>query len=248
VLAAEKKMFESPGLKAVICNSAMVRDEIVEHFDIDAKKCHVIYSGVDTSAYHPGLREKHRVEMRRQLGVNQDENVLLYVGSGFFRKGLKAIIEALGKMDKPPTLIVVGHDRHLQKYKKQARVAGLQDRVIFAGPQKEVQAYYGLADAFILPSIYDPFPNAVLEAMACGLPIITSYNTGAAEFIEEGVQGYVVDAFNSDSLSAAIEKLSDPAHALLLGKQAREKVESFDLGSMADKLVKFYTEITQQSS
>jgi len=245
VLAAEKRMFESPGLKAVICNSAMVRDEIIEHFSIDPGKIHVIYSGVDIDHFHPRLRDEYRDDMRQRYGLKQDDYVLLSVGSGFFRKGLSAIIDALKKNKKAPYLVVVGADRHLHKYKKQASAAGLQDRVILVGPQEDVRPYYGMADVFILPSLYDPFPNAVLEAMACALPVITSNKTGAAEFIDEGIQGYVVDAFHEEGLVAAIEKLSDSTQAVHMGEQARRKLESFGLDTMADKLVAFYAEVVK---
>ena len=68
----------------------------------------------------------------------------------------------------------------------------MRGRVTFAGPQTDPKPYYGAADAFVLPTLYDPFPNAALEAMACGLPVVTSTKSGAAELVAEHDAGFVV--------------------------------------------------------
>ncbi len=248
VLAAEKRMFESKNLKAVICNSRMVRDEILEHFDIAEEKLHVIYSGVDTEHFNPRLKNEYGDAMRQQHGIEQQENVLVFVGSGFFRKGLDTIIVALAKLQSPPVLVVVGYDKHIGKYRKRVKQLRLQDRVIFTGPQKDVRPYYGMADAFILPSLYDPFPNAALEAMACGLPVITSYTSGASELIEEGVDGFVVESMDSEGIAGVLLGFNSSFHPAEAGKKARIKVEAYNLNVMADKLVDFYSQVIGQHS
>lgn len=245
-LRAEKAMFESPRLQAVICNSVMVRDEIIEHFDIAPEKLHVIYSGVDTTLFRPERRSEQRDALRRELNIAKQDPVLLMVGSGYFRKGLDAVLQALSTLKMPPMLVVVGYDKHADRYQKLARSLGLQERVVFSGAQLDVLPYYAMADAFVLPSLYDPFPNAALEAMACGLPVITSNKTGAAEFIDNGVQGYVVDAFNHAQLAGAIVDVADQERAAQMGRYAREKLESFGLEVMADKLVNLYRKIVEE--
>jgi len=244
-LRAEKAMFESPRLKAVICNSKMVRDEIIKHFDITEEKLHVIYSGVDTSSFRPELRNEHRKTMRQQSGIEEHESVLLFVGSGYFRKGLDAVLQAMAQLENSPRIVIVGYDKHADRYVGLARSLGLQEKVVFAGAQEDVHPYYGMADAFVLPSLYDPFPNAALEAMACGLPVITSDKTGAAEFINNGEQGYVVDAFDYVQLASAIGNVTQPDAALRMGRSARNKLESFGLDVMADKLVDLYHKIIE---
>ena len=244
-LRAEKTMFESPRLQAVICNSVMVRDEIIEHFDITPEKLHVIYSGVDTTLFRPERRSEQRDALRRELNIAKHDPVLLMVGSGYFRKGLDAVLQAMSTLRAPPMLVVVGYDKHADRYLKLARSVGLQERVVFAGAQLDVLPYYAMADAFVLPSLYDPFPNAALEAMACGLPVVTSNKTGAAEFIDNGVQGYVVDAFDYAQLAGAIVDVSDQERAAQMGIKAREKLESFGLDVMADKLVDLYHKVVE---
>jgi len=111
--------------------------------------------------------------------------------------------------------------------------------VHFAGVQENMGPWYGAADAFALPSLYDPFPNAALEAMACGLPVITTPQSGAAELIEEGVNGYVVGALEVDALADRLARLDVPA-AQEMGRRARKRAEGLSLAAMAKQLFSLY--------
>ena len=113
VLAAEKKLFASPQLKAVICNSRMVKEEIMRHFPVPQEKLHVIYSGVDLEAFHPRLKEAYRQSVRAQLGIPGDATLFLFVGSGFERKGLAALLRALASLPPTAHLAVLGSNHLL---------------------------------------------------------------------------------------------------------------------------------------
>jgi UDP-glucose:(heptosyl)LPS alpha-1,3-glucosyltransferase len=246
VLAAEKHMFHSRQLKGVICNSRMVKEEIMRHFGLPESKLHVIYSGVDTEAFHPRLREQHRLSIRQQLGIPELGTLFLFVGSGFERKGLAASIQALAKLDGDTYLAVVGKDRHQAKFESLARHLGISDRVRFLGGQPDVKPYYGAADALVLPTLYDPFPNVALEAMACGLPVITSTKSGAAEIIEQGKNGYVCDALDISSLAQHMKQITKPGYGESLGAAARERVSEFSLEAMGEKLMELYRSFLRQ--
>jgi len=237
-LGAERRLFASPQLKAVICNSRMVKAEIMRHFNVAEKKLHVIYSGVDLEAFHPRLKDQHRQTVRTQLGIPEHATLFLFVGSGFERKGLAAALRAL-----PPAayLAVVGQDRHARDYARLAAQLGIADRVRFLGPQQDVKPYYGAADALVLPTLYDPFPNVALEALACGLPMITSTKCGAAELLDQ--TGLVVDALDTDALGAVMTSLLDENHRSALGEQARRLASEYGLQTMADKLLRLYGEL-----
>jgi len=241
VKRAEKRVFENPRLKAVICNSRMVRREILDHFAVDPAKLCVVYNGVDTEKFHPGLKQ-HRRAMRDALGVPEDETVFLFVGSGFERKGLGAALEALARLPRG-RLLVVGKDKHQKRYRRLAGRLGIFGRVHFLGVRPDVGPCYGAADALVLPTLYDPFPNVVLEAMAAGLPVVTSTKCGGAELIREGQNGYVCDALDRGGLAAALERLLDPEHARRLGDEARRSVEPYTLAAMRAKLTRFYEEL-----
>ena len=240
VLAAEQRLFASPRLRAVICNSRMVRDEIRAHFGTPEAKLHVIYNGIDLEAFHPRLREAHRSTMRQKLGIPQHVPVHLHVGAGFERKGVFRLIEAFARSGQHDAhLVIVGRDKAQARAERLASSHGIASRVHFAGAQENVGPWYGAADAFALASLYDPFPNAALEAMACGLPVITTPQSGAAELIEEGMNGYVVGALEVDALADRLARLDVPA-AQEMGRRARERAEGFSLAAMADQLFALY--------
>jgi UDP-glucose:(heptosyl)LPS alpha-1,3-glucosyltransferase len=243
VLAAERRLFASPRLHAVICNSRMVRDEIRAHFGTPEAKLHVIYNGIDPEAFHPRLREVHRAAMRHRLGIAGEAPLHLFVGAGFERKGLFPLIEALAISARGDAhLVVVGRDKGQGRAERLARSLGIASRVRFAGALEDVRPWYGAADSFVLPSLYDPFPNAALEAMACGLPVVTTPQCGTAELIEEGVNGFVVKALAVDALADRLARLDVPtAHAM--GRKARERAEGFSLQSMAERLLTLYRDL-----
>src|SRR6267143_533133 len=239
-LAAERRLFESPRLRAVICNSRMVRDEIRAHFGTPEAKLHVIYNGVDLQSFHPRLREAYRSTMRQKLGIPQHVPVHLHVGAGFERKGVFRLIEAFARSGQHDAhLVIVGRDKAQASAERLASSRGIASRVHFAGAQENMGPWYGAADAFALASLYDPFPNAALEAMACGLPVITTPQCGTAELIDEGVNGYVVDALAVDELADRLARLDVPtAHEM--GLRARKRAEEFSLEAMAEQLLALY--------
>jgi UDP-glucose:(heptosyl)LPS alpha-1,3-glucosyltransferase len=240
VLAAERRLFASPRLRAVICNSRMVREQIARRFGVGGDKLHVIYNGVDLQAFHPRLRDAHRRAMRARLGIDDDAVTYLFVGSGYERKGVFPLLGAFAAArDRGARLIVVGRDKAESRAIALARALGIAERVHFAGAQGDVAPWYGAADSFVLPTLYDPFPNAALEAMACGLPVVTTTQCGAAELIDDGVEGYVVDPRGGAPLAAALDRL-DPASARRMGANARRRAEAYGLETMRARTVALY--------
>jgi UDP-glucose:(heptosyl)LPS alpha-1,3-glucosyltransferase len=241
VLSAEKQLFTSPRLKAVVCNSHMVKQEIRKWFGVPEERLHVIYSGIDSSAFAP-LDHEARAAFRRSRGMPVEAFVFLFVGSGFGRKGLANAIQALAQLPRNCHLWVLGEDRFLSRHEKLAASLGLGYRVRFMGGQTDVKPWYGAADAFVLPTHYDPFPNAALEAWASGLPVITSSKSGAAELVREGVNGHVRDALDIEGLAEAMQS------TLARGpgadqNAARETVSRLTPDAMAEQLVSLYREL-----
>jgi len=240
VLRAEQRLFSSPRLRAVICNSRLVAQEIRNRFGVAEPRLHVIYNGVDLEAFHPRLRERHRAAMRARLGIAESEMVYLMVGSGFERKGVPQLLEALARPGNARArLVIVGADRRTGALRRRAVALRVGDRVRFAGPQHDVGPWYGAADCFVLPTLYDPFPNAALEAMAAGLPVITSTSCGAAELIAEGRSGFVCEALDIRGLAERMAGM-DLASARIMGERARANVSGLGLSAMADRLVALY--------
>lgn len=240
MLAAERRTLTNARLRAVICISKMVREEIREHFGVPDEKLHVIYPGIDLEAFHPRLRTLHRTERRIALGIADSELVLLFVGSGFARKGVDVLLRAVHRARTPCRVLVIGRDKHLVRYERLARALGLGAHVRFLGGQDDVRPYYACADALVMPTLYEPFGNANIEAMAMGLPVITSTKAGASEFIEAGVQGYVCDALDVGAFADAIDALKNPARCAQLGEMARVRAEAYGIQAMGAQLLRLY--------
>lgn len=239
LLAAERALFASPRLRAVICNSEMVREEIAARFGTPRERLELIRNCVDAEAFHPGLRGEMRDAVRQQLGVPRQARVLLHVGSGFERKGVEAMLRAVARAKDSAWAVVVGRDKRAARYAALARRLGLAERVRFVGAVSDVRPYYAAADGFVLATLYDPQPNAVLEAMACGLPVVTTRRCGAAELIEEGESGFVRDALDVAGIAEAIDRL-DPAAAARIGGNARARVQAFTPRAMAAQYLALY--------
>jgi UDP-glucose:(heptosyl)LPS alpha-1,3-glucosyltransferase len=242
VLDMERQLFASPALRAVICNSRMVRDEIRERFGVAEDKLHVVYNAVDSEDFSPRLKE-HRKPVRETLGVPETATVFLLVGSGYARKGAARAMTALARVPGNPYLFVVGRDKARGSYKKLAQELGVWERVALIGPQEDPRPFFGAADAFVLPTYYDPCPNAALEAMACGLPIVTSTKSGAAELVLEHDAGFVCPASDVDSLAWHMTTLTDAQARATLGARAREAVRPLTPAAMTLQLVLLYRDL-----
>ena len=245
VLAAEREMFAHPALQAVICNSQMVADEISYFYGVDRNKLPVIYNGVDTAVFHPALADQFRLQTRVAANIPADVPVLLFVGSGFERKGVPQLLRAAAQMENCATqIVIVGADRKLKAMQALASKLGLGKRVHFTGPLKDVRPWYGAADGFVLPTLYDPCPNAALEALACGLPLLTSSTCGAQEWVDSGVNGWVVDAVDAPELARRLDDLATLAGNPSARNAARLSVEALTLPAMAERLLALYRRLS----
>ncbi len=184
-LALERKLFEKSHTRFFIANSQRGKREILDHYQVSPEKIKVIYSAVPSDG---------AFVLKPKVGVgDRKEKTLLFVGSGFQRKGLDFVIKALPLTLKSGELrlIVVGQGDQ-KRAKGLADRLGVLEKISFVGPVKDVAPYYQESDAFVLPSIYEPFSNACLEAMAYGLPLVTTEMNGASEDIIPGQNGFVI--------------------------------------------------------
>ncbi len=239
VLDAEARVFASPSLKAVICISRMVGDDVRRHFAVPEDKLHVIHNAVDPREFSPAVRAA-RAATRAELGFTASEVAFLLVGSGYARKGVATAIGALARLPRAARLVVVGKDKALYRYRRLAQRAGVADRVVFAGPQKDVRRFLGAADAFVLPTIYDPLSNAVLEALACGLPVVTSTRCGAGELVLAHDAGFVCDAIDAAAFAERMGALLDKSERERRAARALDAVAALTPEAMTARLLSLY--------
>jgi len=239
VLDAEARMFASPALKAVICNSRMVRDDVRRHFAVPDERLHVIYNAVDPLEFSPAVRSE-RAATRAELGAGEDDVVFLLVGSGYARKGVATAIRALARLPQRARLVVVGKEKAPASYQRLARRAGLGERVVLAGPQTDVRRFLGAADAFVLPTLYDPLPNAALEALACGLPVVTSHRCGAGELVVDHDAGWTCESTDDAAFAERMLALLDAGERVRLGANAQAAVAALTPENMTRRMLELY--------
>ncbi len=249
VCAAERRMFGHPALRAVVCNSAMVRGEIERRFGVAPQKLHVIYNGVDLEYFHPRHRAAPREAARAELGASAKDFLFLFVGSGFWRKGLDAAIGALAASgDASFRLAVAGRDREAARYAAQAAAAGLGDRLRLLGGRDDVRRLYAAADCFILPTRYDPFPNTALEALAMGLPVIVGRRSGAAEILRQGENGWICDPADVAGLAGSMREAARASGDNRMRGAARAAAGPYGIDHMAARLTELYASLTPRAA
>ncbi|MBA3060199.1 MAG: glycosyltransferase family 4 protein [Nitrospirae bacterium] len=236
LLRLEKKAFSDT--KLIIANSNMVKSQIINHYAVPEKKIKVIYNGVDIKRFSPLNAEIYRTRVKKELSISEDAEVILFVGSGFERKGLGTLIRAasLIKSGKNLRLLIIGRG-NINKFKSMAKKCGIQNSIIFLDAQSEVEKFYAAADIFVLPTIYDPFSNATLEAMASGLPVITTRNNGVAELIQDGEEGFILEDLTD--YAALAEKIGIALSSReSMGYKARLKAEEYPIEKVAEEFMK----------
>jgi len=233
LLKLEERLFSPEGAGLIIANSRMVKEEIVRHYGYPAERIRVIYNGLPrpprqaAGSAEAELRARIRTQFRTQLGAGEEECLILFAGSGWERKGLRQAIEAVNeaRFGRKARLIVAG--------KGNPGCMPRSGRVWYAGPVKsrqEMEAYYAGCDLFVLPTLYDPFSNASLEAFAAGLPVITTQANGFSEVLRPGEEGEALpDPLDVAALARALESWSDPARAAAIRPHNAARAAEFSI-------------------
>jgi UDP-glucose:(heptosyl)LPS alpha-1,3-glucosyltransferase len=191
----------------IICNSAMIKRYVEEVYPGLEAVVSVIHNGCDLARFTADGRDAARKQVSRDHGLDENDTLLLFPGSGWVRKGLEQAMLTLKELPEAE-LLVVGRDNP-SKWLRMARRLGVQRRVHFVPPTKEIVRYYRAADVTLFPTWSDPFANISTESIACGTPLVTSAYNGGCEIVLEGENGAVVP--NPDDING----LADGVRRLL---------------------------------
>lgn len=249
ILRIESSIFKKGNYKKIVAISKQVKEEIVQTYQVDPDDVVVIYNGVDLSRFHPGNRERFRTALRAEHQVSESQFLLIFVGSGFERKGLRCVIEALGLLKEPEIVLFVLGRGASAGYLDRAEQLGIAASVRFLGAQPKVEAYYAAADLFVFPTLYEPFGQVHLEAMASGLPVITHAGCGGAEIVREGENGALLkDPTDALSLAEKIESFyngsrADPEWMRRLGRAARKEAERYPPERTVEEMIALYRKV-----
>ena len=240
----EKQAVSSAHTKIVIANSERTKADLQKFYGTDPGKIQVVYNGVDPVRFTPE-NARYRAEIRKRYAIAETDFVLLFVGE-YRRKGLANVIRALRQLNAPHVhLLAVGAGDQAY-YTALAAQSGVPAQVTLAGPACDIERIFGAVDAFVFPTFYEPFGMVITEAMASGLPVITSRSAGAAEFIENGATGFLLD--NPGDVKELTEKLkimlSLGSLRANFGSKARQSIVHYDWQKVADETLKLYQQIS----
>jgi UDP-glucose:(heptosyl)LPS alpha-1,3-glucosyltransferase len=193
VLDIEKRQFEHKRYKKIAAISFKIKNDLMKYFNVPEEDIEVIHVGLNFGDFCINNKEKKfiRKKIRAHHGIGMDKDLLLFVGQAFYKKGLGELVRALPFI-ADSKLLIVGNDNPAP-FQNLARKLNVSSRVIFAGNVPKISDYYHASDAFVFPTKNEPFGVVITEAMAAGLPVITSADAGAAELIKDGRSGILIN-------------------------------------------------------
>ncbi len=220
----------------VIAISQRIASDLQRHYGCQAPLA-MIHHGTDTALFRPDYPAE-RTQLRQQWGAADDQFVFLFLGD--LRKGARQTIEAMRHFSEAKLVLVSRSEP--AEWQRLAASAGLADRVVFAGPTEHAEHCYAAADAFLLPTPYDPFALVASEAMCASLPVVVSCAAGAAELINDGHNGLILhDPNNVEELTEHMRRLlGNPAWARALGEAARRSQENCTWDQVARHTMRVY--------
>lgn len=249
--AMEDRSLRGDPAAMVIANSSMVAEDLADRHELPPNRLVVIPNGVDLDHFQLASDDE-RNGLRASLSLRPEHEVLLFAGAGYARKGLEPTLRALASLcsERPQLrLLVAGKDRHRSLWRRTSDRLGVSDRVIWLGVRVDLERAYGAADVFVLPTAYDAAANSTLEALACGLPVVTSTMNGAAEILEPGRYGEAVPTpVRPDDLAQAIVRWLRPDDRQAVRLAARARAEQFPAAASCERVLDVYRTLVRPSA
>jgi UDP-glucose:(heptosyl)LPS alpha-1,3-glucosyltransferase len=227
----------------------MVRRDMQEFYRVPDERLHLVYNGVDVKHFSPEACRSRRDEARKRLGLAESETCFLLVAHNFKLKGVRELVESAGFLHGDRAggdlwrIVVVGKGNP-RPYQRLAERLGCAGRIHFAGPAADVLPAYAAADVYVHPTWYDPCSLVVLEALACGLPVITTRFNGAGELIEDGREGFVLDSpADTARLAETMGSLLAPRLRGPMGEAARRAAEQYPIERNFREMLEVFTRV-----
>ncbi len=218
IIRLEKHVFGGRRYRMLIALTDQVKQDLIEHYHVPPADVAVLPNGYCQSEFNVQRRWAEREQVRREVGLAPGQKAVIFVANETERKGFGPLLKAVAAQgDSSLVLIAVGRI-DAARYRQPIAQMGLTDRVIFTGPSDDVGRYYAAADVFAMPTQYEAWGLVIVEAMACGLPVLTSRLAGAAVTITEGATGQLLD----DPCDAG--EITNKLHQLLSGRHAEPQV------------------------
>jgi UDP-glucose:(heptosyl)LPS alpha-1,3-glucosyltransferase len=240
----ERRQYLGPERPLVVANSRMVQQHFHKYYGIPPEAVRVVHSAIDPGRFIEDDRPARRHSCREQWRLGPNETVAAFVAMNYRLKGLEPLLHALRWVpsDRPFRLLVAGSPR-TGRWERLARRLGVAERVRFIGYCADTRNAYFAADFLVHPTFYDPCSLVALEALACGLPVITTRCNGASELFRAPAEGYVVDdPHDGVRLGWAIAQLLDPKRRLVAGQAARRRAARWTFDDHYRLMVEVFAE------
>jgi len=227
----ERRQYLGSKKPLIIVNSFMVRDHFQHYYAVSSQDLHVVRSSIDPGRFPEHDRLKRRQETRQEWALRPSDVVGLFAAMNYRLKGLDPLLYAVARLGATPAfrerassfrLVVAGH-RNFARYERLATRLGIASQVRFIGHCADMRNGYFAADFLVHPTFYDPCSLVVLEALACGLPIVTTKANGASELLNPPQDGFIVDdPHDHEQLAWCMGRFLDPARRLAATQTARK--------------------------
>jgi UDP-glucose:(heptosyl)LPS alpha-1,3-glucosyltransferase len=247
-LLLEHRQYLGAHRPVIVVNSEMVRNHFQASYGINRAEIRVIPSAIDPVRFVEHDRPRRRVEWRERWGIGPQETAGLFVAMNYRLKGLIPLLHAVRLMPDLSCfkLLVAGSPRTFS-YERLARRLGIKDRVLFLGTRRDVHNCYFAADFLVHPTFYDPCSLVVLEALACGLPVITSRYNGVSELLHPPHDGYVIgDPHDHHQLADSMAQFVDQGRRLVASRAARQTALEWGFDDHYHRLMQVFVEAAER--
>ena len=225
--------------KYIIANSNMVREQIIDTYNINPNKIDVIYNGIELKEFD---YKKSFDKLSKEFLISKNQSILLFVGSGFKRKGAAEFLQIISKLKtKDIKAFIIGKEKNIKYYQYLSKELNIDSQVEFTGPRKDVDDFYTISDIFLFPTHYDPFSNVVLEAMNFENAVFTTCRNGASEILDKD---FVMDNPYDTNVISSIDYLLSNKTALDKEKiKNKKKSELFSIEKNLNITLKVISQI-----
>lgn len=248
--ALSKRQYARDG-RIVLALSRMVAADLNRFHGVPLEQQRIIYNGVDTVRFSPARCEEYRDVVRERLGL-LDEVLLLIVAHNFRLKGVPTLLEAAAQLNRAglPIHVAIAGGKRVEPYASKAFRLGLGECTTFLGSIDDVVPYYAAADIYVQPTFYDPCSLVVLEALASGLPVVTTRHNGAGELITPGREGEILaNPEDAEALATALTPLiASQERRQSMGEAARRLASHHTLEKNCQQITAVYEQIAARKS
>lgn len=235
LLRMEREYFTQHRPRAVLCTSPREVEDLRRLYGVPADVLHVVPNGYDGERFTPRVREQHRQAVRDALGMQPDDVSLLLVANELHRKGFGVLLDAVARAADPRLRVDLVGSADPADYRSQVERLGLQERVHWHGPTSTVERTMAGGDLLVLPTQYEPFGLVVVEALACGLPVITTRLAGASPAVVPGTGLLQEDPLDADELAGLLIEALRPGRLEAWSSAAPEAARPYEWESVLER-------------